>query len=254
MIPNLVVSGMYSEMSTGFLNQEIKFKQEENLNSIDDIPKIVFTNIKFTQFAGAVIFSVSSIEAFINHLIYDILFDRFELNIFSSQPNFKTIEKRISKFKKKYDDDDKMEELFRQEVLTRKINKLYKCFDLQPISESPKKADQKLWKDFEKLQNIRNELIHPKPEFLESEEFLEFINMEESKFRQFLLTPTIFRLKLFDNTPLFQPNAGNNTILINYTFNYKADALFEHLLLTGTEYNITNVKTWGTRWTKKPFK
>lgn len=248
MIPNLVISGMFMEMSRGFLNQEIEFQKQKNLSSIDDIPEIVKINIKFTQFAGAIIFSLSSLEAYVNHLIYDLLFDRFQLNKFSTLPNYETIKKTISEFKSKYTDESKREELFKRETLTRKINKLYKCFDLKLLSESSNPIDQKLWKNLEKLQIIRNELIHPKPNFIESEEFKEFFNQNEAEFKERLFTPLTIRAKLFEGTPLFQPNATDNVILNKYVFNYKADAVFEHLLLTSSEYNIDNVRDWRTRW------
>jgi hypothetical protein len=145
-------------------------------------------------------------------------------------------------------DVNKREELFKREVLTKKINKLYRCFGLKLLSESPDKNDQILWENLEKLQNIRNELIHPKPTFIESEDFKEFFYQNEKEFKEKLFTPIKIRMKLFEGTPLFQPNAANNVILNKYIFYYKADAIFEHILLTNTEYNIANVKAWNTRW------
>lgn len=248
MIPNLVVSGMFMEMSRGFLNQEIELKKDKNLDTIEDIPEIVQLNIKFTQFAGAVIFSISSLEAYVNLLLYNILFNRFQIEKFSSQDNYEEIVKNMDELKNKYSEVNKREELFKREVLTKKINKLYRCFGLKLLSESPNKNDQILWKNLEKLQNIRNELIHPKPNFIESEDFKEFFNQNEKEFKEKLFTPIKIRMKLFEGTPLFQPNAANNVILNKYIFNYKADAIFEHILLTSTEYNIANVKAWHTRW------
>ena len=244
---NLVISGMFMEMSRGFLNQEISFKKEKNLNSIEDIPEIVKLNIKFTQFAGSVIFSITSLEAYINQLIDKILRGSFKIDMFSSFPNYNTIQNNIAEFINKYSDENKKEELFKREALTKKINKLYKCFDLKLLSESSDKIDQKLWNNLEKLQSIRHELIHPKPSFIETEEFKEFFSQNQQEFKEKLFTPIAIRLKLFDGTPLFQPNANENAILDKYIFAYKGDAIFEHLLLTSSEYNINNVRDWGTR-------
>jgi hypothetical protein len=102
MIPNLVVSGMFMEMSRGFLNQEIEFKKDKNLDAIEGIPEIVQHNIKFTQFAGAVIFSISSLEAYVNLLLYNILFNRFQIDKFSSQENYEEITKNMDELKTKY--------------------------------------------------------------------------------------------------------------------------------------------------------
>lgn len=248
LINNLVIAGMFMEMSRGFLNQEIVFKKDKNLNSIEDIPEIVKLNIKFTQFAGSVIFSISSLEAYINQLIDKILRRRFKIEMFFSFPNYDTIQKNIGSFVNKYTNENAKEELFKKEALTRKINKLYKCFGLNLLSESSNKTEQKLWNNLEKLQSIRNELIHPKPSFIESEEFKEFFNQNEQEFKEKLFTPILIRLKLFEGTPLFQSNAKKNTILEKYIFEYKGDAIFEHLLLTSSEYNIKNVRDWETRW------
>ncbi len=254
MVFNLVVSGMYLEMSEGFINQGIQFKKEENLNSETDIPEIVLTNIRFTQFAGAVIFSISSIEAFVNHIIFELLNKDFDLSIFETQDNFETIESNISDFTNSYKTVEKKEKLFKQEKLSKKINKLYKCFDLQLISERPEKAYRKVWEDFIVLQNIRNELIHPKPEFINSNMFLKFINLKESDFKSLLQSPIILRHLLFEDTPLFQTNLGHNSIIKRYILEYKANVIFEHVLLTGTEYNFENVKKWETRWKDNPLK
>ena len=245
---NLVISGMLMEMSRGFLNQEIGFKKDKNLNSIEDIPEIVKLNIKFTQFAGSVIFSITSLEAYINQLIDKILRRRFKIEMFSSFSNYSSIQKNIEDFISKYLEENKKDELFKKETLTKKINKLYKCFDLKLLSESSDKVDKKLWNNLEKLQSIRNELIHPKPSFIESEEFKEFFNQNDQEFKEKLFTPIAIRLKLFEGTPLFQSNASKNAILNKYIFEYKGDAIFEHLLLTSSEYNINNVRDWGTRW------
>lgn len=247
-INNLVVSGMFMEMSRGFLDQEIIFKIDKNLNSIEEIPEIVKLNIKFTQFAGSIIFSISSLEAYINQLIHKILLNRFKIEMFASSPNFIKIQQNIANFKNKYSDEKKKEELYKQKTLTKKINELYRCFDLKLLSEGLNKEDQKLWNDLEKLQSIRNELIHPKPTFIESDDFKEFFNQNEQEFKEKLFTPMLIRLKLFEGTPLFQPNANKNVILDKYIFNYKGDAIFEHLLLTSSEYNINNVHDWKTRW------
>jgi hypothetical protein len=245
---NLVISAMFLEMSRGFLSQEIEIKQDKNLKSIDDIPEIVKLNIKFTQFAGSVIFSISSLEAYINLEIHKLLSDHFNVAVFAAFDNYGTIQHNIAEFKAKYSEENKREELYKKETLTKKINKLYKCFDLQLLSESPNKEDQKLWNNLEKLQSIRNELIHPKPTFIESEEFKEFFNQGDKEFNEGLNTPIIIRFKLFKGTPLFHPNEASNTILNKYIFSYKADAILEHLLLTSSEYNINNVRNWGTRW------
>lgn len=245
---NLVISGMFMEMSRGFLNQEIELKKDGDLNLVDDIPELVKLNIKFTQFAGSVIFSISSLEAYINQLIDKILKGRFKINVFSSFSNYNIIQKNITEFITKYSDQRRKEELFKKVTLTKKINKLYKCFDLKLLSESSDKTEQKLWNNLEKLQSIRNELIHPKPSFIESAEFKEFFNQNEKEFKEKLFTPIVIRLKLFEGTPLFQPNVAKNAILEKYIFKYKDDAIFEHLLLTSSEYNIKNVREWGTRW------
>lgn len=248
MVQNLVISGMFMEMSRGFLNQEINFNSQPELNSIEDIPEIVKINIMFTQFAGSVIFSLSSLEAYVNLLIYDLLNDRFQINKFSSMPNYITIQNNISAFINKYSEEKKRDNLFKKESLTYKINKLYKCFDLTLLPESKNPTDKILWDNLEKLQLIRNELIHPKPNFIESDEFKEIFTQSESEFRKIMLAPILIRIKLFEGTPLYQPNATENVILNKYIFNYKADAIHEHLLLTSSEYNINNVREWGTRW------
>jgi hypothetical protein len=247
-INNLVISGMFMEMSRGFLNQDISFKKDKNLDTIDDIPEIVKLNIKFTQFAGSIIFSISSLEAYVNQLIDKILSGHFKIEMFSSFPNYDNIQKNLEDFTNKFSDENKKEELFKKETLTKKINKLYKCFDLKLLSESPDKLEQKLWENLEKLQSIRNELIHPKPSFIGSEEFKEFFNQNEQEFKEKLFTPIAIRLKLFEGTPLFQSNVNKNAVLDKYVFEYKGDAIFEHLLLTSSEYNINNVRDWGTRW------
>jgi len=248
MIPNLVISGMFMEMSRGFINQEIEFEKQEGLSTISDIPELVQLNIKFTQFAGSVIFSISALEAFVNLKIYDILYDRFQIEKFSALPNFETIKDNINEFKVKYSNEKQREELFKNEKLTKKINKLYKCFDLNLLSESPIEEDKRLWKNLEKLQSIRNELVHPKPNFIESDDFKNFFNQTEEEFNESLFTPMKIREKLFKGTPVFQANQAKNVILDKYIFKYKGDAIFEHILLTSTEYNIGNVHNWETRW------
>jgi hypothetical protein len=248
MNPNLVISAMFMEMSRGFIDQEIEFQEQKNLNAISDIPEIVQLNIKFTKLAGSVIFSISALEAYINLKIYDILYNRFQLDKFKLLPNYEVIRNNIDEFKAKYSDEGKREELFKKETLTKKINMLYKCFDLKLLSESPIEEDKKLWDNLEKLQLIRNELIHPKPNFFESVEFKYFFNQTENEFNESLLTPMRIRIKLFKGTPVFQANAGKNVILDKYIFRYKGDAILEHLLLTSTEYNTYNVKNWKTRW------
>lgn len=245
---NLAISGMFLEMSRGFINQEIELKSEINLNSIEEIPELVKLNIKFTQFAGSIIFSMSSIEAYVNLEIDKILRGTFKTEIFSSFNNYTSIQQNIADFKKKYSTADKKEALFKRKALTKKINMLYRCFGLKLLSESSIKSEKKLWDDFEKLQSIRHELIHPKPFFIESNEFKEFFNLGESEFKEILQTPIRIRGKLFVGTPLFQTNKLQNAILNKYVFNYKGDAVLEHLLLTSSEYTYTNVKMWGTRW------
>lgn len=248
MIPNLVISGMFMEMSRGFINQEIEFQKQKGLNVISDIPEIVQLNIKFTQFAGSVIFSISALEAFVNLKIYDILYDRFQIDKFNVLPNFDAIRNNIYEFKAKYPDEKKREELFKNEKLTKKINKLYNCFGLKLLSESPVEEDKRLWKNLERLQAIRNELVHPKPNFIESEDFKNFFNQTSEEFTNTLLTPMKIREKLFQGTPVFQANLANNVILDKYIFKYKGEAIFEHILLTSTEYNFGNVENWQTRW------
>ncbi|MBL1213716.1 MAG: hypothetical protein HND52_10205 [Ignavibacteriae bacterium] len=245
---NLVISGMFMEMSRGFINQEIEFQNQKNLNSTTDIPEIVKLNIKFTQFAGSVIFSISSLEAFVNLKIYDILYDRFQIDKFDSLPNYNVIKNNINEFKLKYSDKKKRGELFKNEKLTKKINKLYKCFDLKLLSESPIDEDKKLWNNLEKLQSIRNELVHPKPDFIESDNFKNFFYQTDTEFNESLFTPMKIREKLFKDTPLFQANQAQNVILDKYVFKYKGDAILEHNLLTSTEYNFVNVLNWQTRW------
>ncbi len=246
---NLVISGMFMEMSRGFINQEIEFQKQKDLNSTSDIPEIVQLNIKFTQFAGSVIFSISALEAFVNLNIYDILYDRFQLEKFNTLPNYEVIKNNIEDFKLKYSDEVKREELFKNEKLTKKINKLYKCFALKLLSESPNNEDKKLWNNLEKLQFIRNELVHPKPNFIESNVFRDFFNQTEEEFTESLLTPMKIREKLFKGTPVFQVNQNKNVILNKYIFKYNGEAILEHVFLTSTEYDINNVQKWKTRWT-----
>lgn len=224
MIPNLVVSAMYAEMSRGFINQELEFERKPNLETTDDIPEIVKINIKYTQFAGAIIFRISSLEAYINFILNEIVTEVFNINIFNGQPNFINIKENINEIKEKYSDDTDKEELFKKLTLTKIINKLYRCFELPLLSESSIKLEQKLWSNLVKLQSIRNELIHPKPDFIESDDFEDFFNQSEKEFKAKLLTPEILRLKLFEDTPLYQPNVGGNNILHKYIFKYKADA------------------------------
>jgi len=245
---NLAVSAMYIEMARAFSNEGIQFTKSQNLYTVDDIPHIVGLNIKFARIAGAIIFSISSLEAYVNLIIYDILYERFQIDKFSTLNNYNKILKNIDSFKQKYSTEDRRENLFKKEVLTKKINKLYKCFDLELLSETPQKKYQILWQNLEKLQSIRNELIHPKPSFIKSDEFTEFFNQKESELQNKLIAPIIIRYKLFEGTPLYQPNIADNAILDSIIFKYKGDAIKEHLLLTSTEYNYKNVKEWGTRW------
>lgn len=247
MKPNLVISAMFMEMSRRFVNQEIDFEKQNNLNVLSDIPDIVRLNIKFTQFAGSVIFSISSLEGYVNLIIYNILYDRFRLEKFNVQSNYDVIKKNINEFKIKYSNENKREELFKKEILTRKINKLYKCFDLKLLSESPDDEDKKLWHNLENLQIVRNELIHPKPPFIVGKIFSDYFTQSDKELTESLLTPIKIREKLFKGTPVYQSNIGHNVILDRYIFKYKGDAIKEHILLTSKEYTPENVRNWGTR-------
>jgi hypothetical protein len=244
---NLAVSAIYMEMSRGFLNQEIIFDNQKGLNSINDIPELVKLNIKFSQFTGAIIFSISSLEGYINLKIFDILSNRFKLTKFKNQPNYNVIVNNINSFKNKYSDAIKMEKLFKDEILTKKVNMLFKCFGLKLLCGSSDKKDQKIWYNLERLQNIRNELVHPKPNFIESKEFSEFFLQTDEEFHETLLTPMMIRAKLFDDTPVLQINKSRNVILDKYMFKYLGDAIKEHILLTSSEYNIGNINKYKTR-------
>ncbi|MEL7834279.1 hypothetical protein [Fodinibius sp. Rm-B-1B1-1] len=239
---------MYLEMSRALLDIDVELEKDKNLNGIEDIPIPVKANLKFIQFSGSVIFSISYLEANINHSLSDIFKDRIKLQKINDQELRNKLAENFSNLKSKYDSEDSRNELFRYEKLTKKLNILYHTFDLTRLSESPDETDQRLWNDLNKLQDIRNELIHLKPDFVESEEFLDFFNTGEEEFKQRLRTPLFIVFKLHEDLPSIIPNLKENAIIEKLIFKYKGDAINEHLLTTGTPYTIQNVKRHGTRW------
>ncbi len=239
---------MYLEMSRALLDTKIELKKDKNLNSIEDIPLPVMGNLKFLQFSGSVIFSISYLEAHVNSALFDILNNRFALQKIRDSEQVALLIKGFSALKKKYDTEDLRNELFKYEKLTKKLNILYHTFGLTRLSESADESEQQLWEDLKKLQDIRNKLIHLKPDYVESEEFLEFFNSEEDEFKQRLKTLLFIVYKLQEDLPSIIPNLAENSIVERFIFRYKGDAVNEHLLTTGSLYTIENVKKHGTRW------
>ena len=245
---NIAGSSMYLEMSRAFLDTDIELKKDKDLESIDDIPFPAKANIKFVQFAGAVIFSISYLEAHVNHSLFEIFNDRIDLNKLKKYSSETDLKANFKELKEKFEDESSRNELFRYEKLTKKLNLLYNTYGLKRLSESPDEVDQRLWEDLNKLQHIRNELIHLKPDFVESKEFLEFYNSGEEDFKKRLSTPLYIVFKLQEDLPTIIPNLVENAIIEKLIFSYKGDAMREHLMLTSTSYTKQNVDKHGTRW------
>ncbi len=239
---------MYLELSRALIDYEVEFRSQPGLSSLEDIPIIVKINLKFLQFSCAVIFSISYLEAYINHALHDLINNRINLSSILNIDAKRRLQKAMDHLKKKYPNEEARNKLYRDEKLTKKLNTLYTAYGITKLSESGEAVDQRLWHNLIKLQELRNQFMHLKPNFIESDEFKEFFNSSEKDFKDRLRTPLLIVYKLNEDLPIEIPNLVKNSVLEKVILRYAGDAMFEHLTLTETLYTLENVRKYGTRW------
>lgn len=246
-VTNIAIAPMYLELSRAMVSAEIKAPLSMGE---EDAPDLVMVNLQFIRQAAAVIFCVSALEAYVNILLGDILKDRFKiLDHVTEEEKAKLIGQRVKELKQRYSTAQDREILFLKKDLIEKVNLAFYTLGKTRLTESGKREDRILHRELGKLQKIRNELIHAKPHIIEeSEEIRDFFNLGFEELEQKIKIVPAIILRLHEGLPVLNIGATGNVIIERLVFDYKGDAVGEHLLLTGTEYSHDNVKKFGMRW------
>lgn len=230
----IVAPEMYLEIARAFARCKVGIeKQKPDLKSVHDLPIATQANLQFAMTSLSIIYGVSYLEARINGLLEDVLAERVKFTQF----NLPKAEKRdkvhanILAFQKKYADADKRDKLFKREPLTKKIKLIYRIFDQILPFESKNVFERKLWEQLIELQNLRNELIHLKPQFIGSKQFVQMMQMEGKEREEFVMVPVLITILLSKDLPLTSVNESENVLVSEAILMYQDNQFLENLML-----------------------
>jgi hypothetical protein len=229
---------MYLELARVFASATVGITQQKpDLQGSTDLPIATQVHIQFVMSAVTIIFGVSYLEAHVNRWLDELLNDRIDFTGKNLQPH---IEQKllagISELKTKYPGEQERNRLFGQEKLTDKIKLLYKTLDVSMPFSSSHPAERKLWENLINLQNLRNDLIHLKPGFLESPQFMDYLKMDRAKREELARVPTLIIALMSNHLPVVDFNLTENVILSEAMLLYADKPFFENMML-GHAYN-----------------
>lgn len=226
-------SEMYLELARIFASAKVAINDlKPDLHSSTDLPIATQVHIQFVMSAVAIIFSVSYLEAHVNRWLDELLNDRLEFTNRNTPLDVKpNITAGIQQLKAKYPGDKARNRLFKREELTEKIKLLYKTLGASLPFNSAHKADRLLWERLVELQNLRNELIHLKPEFLTSAEFMDYLKLDRTDREELIRVPTLMVALMSERLPVLDVNLTENVILSEAILIYADKPFFENIML-----------------------
>lgn len=230
---------MYLEFARAFATAKIGIeKPTPDLQGPNDLPKITQLNLQFLMSSAVVIYSVSFVEANVNRWLKELLGDKLvfnERNLPYAKERCK-LQEGIIWLQRKYATGEEQEKLFRREPLTNKIKLVYKTLGVSPPFERDEKELRRLWQELIDLQDLRNDLIHLKPESLESERFKKFLFMDRVGRMKLVNVAVMIVYLMGERLPVVEINLSENA-LISEAFLLYADNPFLETLMLGA--NLT---------------
>ena len=240
---------MYLEIARTFARAKVAIDPKPDLQTPSDLPIATQLHIQLAISAVTIIFSVSYLEAHVNRWLDCLLNDQIDL---TNLPPSIDLTDGIRQLKEKYPTDIERNKLFGRETLTEKIKRVYKTLGTPLPFDSGNKDIRLLWERLIKLQDLRNELIHLKPEFLSSSEFKDYLGLESADLEEVVRTPTIIAYLMSEQLPMMSDiNLTENAILSGVCLTYADKPFFENLML-GMQYSAKDKQKYMRRQPPRP--
>jgi hypothetical protein len=239
---------MYLEMARAFARTKIALTELEfNLQSSNDLPIATQMNLQFVMTAVTAVFSVSFLEGYVNLWFDQLLNNGIDLSSMRyNQQKTDFVLENVERLQVKYCAEGKRDNLFRREKLTEKIKELYRVFDAIPPYESSDAAVRRLWDQLIDLQNLRNDLIHLKPEFLRSPRLLDMLGLDGKGREDLVNVPTVIAHLMTEQLPIANVNLAENVLISEAVLIYANKHPLEEFLL-GREYSAEEAQHFMTR-------
>lgn len=248
---NINIGGMYLEMARALAQSQIEVNPSETgVNDPNQLPNITKVNIHFAYSACAVIIAMASLEAKVNATargIFDGEYGELANAKGFDQEKIESALDNLNSFRSEYGSDNSRKDFYRYTKLTKKINLLYDAFGQTRLCDSGDKEVRKIWEKLIDLEDLRNNLVHPKGEALEEHEAFGLLDLEPKEVKKSIeVVAAVFGL-LEKGLPIMTANLAGNAVIGGIAIQYADDPMMEHLMLTGTQYTPENRERWGTR-------